>query len=353
MTVYYVKLRPHVHEFLQEARKMYELHIYTMGTRTYADAVAQALDPDGTIFAGRVLSRDESGSFMHKSLARLFPYEQSMVVVVDDRADVWQWPPNLLRVRPYDFFVGIGDINAHVYEAAKRGEIPVSDVPKAKLAPSPSGSDKDIKPAKDLRQAKLQEEAVAEEAAEDYDTENGEEPPDEDLNEKVLAELDRAQKQELEELRKRRPLAEMAKELEESEDAEMTAEGEPPKLAIDTSVPEGQQPAVPVSPMSPVHKQILKDDDADVPHLLRVLTEIHTRFYHSYDRDQTSKGKERAGKGPVTKADVREIIPSIKQSVFGDLSQGPPVDVVFSSVIPLGTDPTTWGQHGSFRDPLF
>lgn len=52
-----------------------------------------------------------------------------MAVVVDDRADVWDWSDNLIRVRPYDFFVGIGDINAHVYEAAKRGEIPTIDVP--------------------------------------------------------------------------------------------------------------------------------------------------------------------------------------------------------------------------------
>ena len=61
-TVYYVKTRPHVKEFLQEVRKMYELHIYTMGTRSYADEVAKALDPEGSLFAGRVLSRDESGS---------------------------------------------------------------------------------------------------------------------------------------------------------------------------------------------------------------------------------------------------------------------------------------------------
>jgi hypothetical protein len=27
------------------------------------------------------------------------------------RADVWNYIPNLLKVKPYDFFVGIGDIN--------------------------------------------------------------------------------------------------------------------------------------------------------------------------------------------------------------------------------------------------
>jgi TFIIF-interacting CTD phosphatase-like protein len=33
-----------------------------MGTRAYAEEVCAAIDPDGSIFGGRVLSRDESGS---------------------------------------------------------------------------------------------------------------------------------------------------------------------------------------------------------------------------------------------------------------------------------------------------
>ena len=40
----------------------YEMHVYTMGTRAYAEEVCAAIDPDGKIFGGRVLSRDESGS---------------------------------------------------------------------------------------------------------------------------------------------------------------------------------------------------------------------------------------------------------------------------------------------------
>lgn len=35
-----------------------------------------------------------------------------MVVVIDDRADVWNWIPNLVKVVPYEFFIGIGDINS-------------------------------------------------------------------------------------------------------------------------------------------------------------------------------------------------------------------------------------------------
>lgn len=40
----------------------FEMHIYTMGTRNYAFAVAAILDPDRKYFMDRILSRDDSGS---------------------------------------------------------------------------------------------------------------------------------------------------------------------------------------------------------------------------------------------------------------------------------------------------
>jgi RNA polymerase II subunit A C-terminal domain phosphatase len=94
------------------------MHVYTMGTRAYAEEVCKAIDPDGKFFCGRILSRDESGSecvvvlglllslvdilqgLTQKSLQRLFPVDTSMVVIIDDRADVWEWSPNLVKVIP-------------------------------------------------------------------------------------------------------------------------------------------------------------------------------------------------------------------------------------------------------------
>ncbi|KAI8580503.1 hypothetical protein K450DRAFT_237359 [Umbelopsis ramanniana AG] len=125
--VYYIKLRPKLQEFLKEVTKQYELHIYTMGTRNYAEAVANKIDPDRTIFRERILSRDESGSLTQKNIQRLFPCDTSMVVVMDDRSDVWNWSPNLIKVKPYDFFVGIGDINSVFLP--KREPIPKSETP--------------------------------------------------------------------------------------------------------------------------------------------------------------------------------------------------------------------------------
>ncbi|CAG8671612.1 41682_t:CDS:10 [Gigaspora margarita] len=110
-TIYYIKLRPGLKEFLKSVSEFYEPHIYTMGTRNYASSVAEVIDPDHTIFNERILSRDESRNINQKNIRRLFPCDDSMVVAIDDRADVWGWSPNLIKVHPYDFFVGIGDIN--------------------------------------------------------------------------------------------------------------------------------------------------------------------------------------------------------------------------------------------------
>jgi RNA polymerase II subunit A-like phosphatase len=104
--------------------ELYELHVYTAGSRTYANAVCKGLDPDGRYFGDRILSRDESGSeylvgpvgqMIHcgltfyylptlgaaqKTLKRLFPADQSMVVVIDDRYEVWNHAANLVKVVP-------------------------------------------------------------------------------------------------------------------------------------------------------------------------------------------------------------------------------------------------------------
>ena len=108
---YFVKKRPGLDEFLSTLNSLFELHVYTMGARSYAECICRIVDPTGKIFGSRILTRDENDSQMHKSLARLFPVNTSMVAIIDDRADVWGWSPNLIKVHPFEFFLGVGDIN--------------------------------------------------------------------------------------------------------------------------------------------------------------------------------------------------------------------------------------------------
>lgn len=53
--------RPGIEQFLEDMSKLYEMHVYTMGTRSYADAICKIVDPTGKYFGGRIISRDESG----------------------------------------------------------------------------------------------------------------------------------------------------------------------------------------------------------------------------------------------------------------------------------------------------
>ncbi|KAI9297327.1 hypothetical protein K502DRAFT_347154 [Neoconidiobolus thromboides FSU 785] len=112
---YYIKPRPGLSDFLNSLYRRYEIHVYTMGTRNYAEQVCNVIDPNKIYFGDRIISRDESGSDKKKTIERLFPVGKSMVVVVDDRYDVWDWVPNIVRIWPYDFF-GNGDINGEQFK---------------------------------------------------------------------------------------------------------------------------------------------------------------------------------------------------------------------------------------------
>ena len=56
---YHLKIRPKTQEFLKNMSKMFELHIMTFGTRTYARTIAKFIDPKSHFFSQRIISRDE------------------------------------------------------------------------------------------------------------------------------------------------------------------------------------------------------------------------------------------------------------------------------------------------------
>lgn len=111
---YHTRLRPRTAEFLASISQLYELHICTFGARMYAHTIARFLDPDGKYFSHRILSRDECFDPRSKTanMTALFPCGDSMVCIIDDREDVWNFAPNLVHVKPYHFFKHTGDINA-------------------------------------------------------------------------------------------------------------------------------------------------------------------------------------------------------------------------------------------------
>ncbi|GAU99025.1 hypothetical protein RvY_10085-2 [Ramazzottius varieornatus] len=111
---YHTKLRPGLLDFLKDLKKSFELHIFTLGTRLYAHHIAKIIDPDGSLFSHRILSRDEhlEADLKSANMKAIFPVGDQMVCIIDDRDDVWNYAPNLLHVKPYHYFKNVGDINA-------------------------------------------------------------------------------------------------------------------------------------------------------------------------------------------------------------------------------------------------
>ncbi|KAK1880876.1 RNA polymerase II subunit A C-terminal domain phosphatase, partial [Dissostichus eleginoides] len=125
----HTRLRPHCKAFLEKIAKLYELHVFTFGSRLYAHTIAGFLDPEKKLFSHRILSRDECIDPFSKTgnLRNLFPCGDSMVSIIDDREDVWKFAPNLITVKKYIYFQGTGDINAppgsREAQLAKKGRL--------------------------------------------------------------------------------------------------------------------------------------------------------------------------------------------------------------------------------------
>ncbi|VDK50483.1 unnamed protein product [Anisakis simplex] len=113
-TDFYTKIRPYAGTFLRRMNDLYEMHIVSYGERQYAHKIAEILDPLKRYFGQRIMSRDELYSAMYKTgnMQALFPCGDQLIVIIDDRPDVWQYSEALIQVKPYRFFKEIGDINA-------------------------------------------------------------------------------------------------------------------------------------------------------------------------------------------------------------------------------------------------
>lgn len=314
---YYVKLRPGLEDFLQNIAELFELHIYTMGTRAYAQHIAGIIDPDRKLFGDRILSRDESGSLTAKNLQRLFPVDTKMVVIIDDRGDVWRWIPNLIKVSPYDFFVGIGDINSSFLP--KKQELKNTE----KLAPKQPKEKKATEPRVNGTAPKAEGGEVS--ALDQLVSMGG------GSNPRLLQEQSDAQEETILHQVEDRPLLQKQKELDAEEDV---AESSDSTSSMDESQDSIKQ-----------RHHLLDDNDRELFQLQDRLEQVHMHFFEEYDkkRSRTLGGRVAALRGETTRSkekdidlklipDIKDIMPYIKRRVLGG------VVLVFSGVLPLGTD---------------
>lgn len=78
------KLRPGVFDLLQKLQHMFRLYIYTMGDEAYACAMANLIDPSGSLFRNRILNRSDANWAHHQKGLDKLGVPPSMAVVVDD-----------------------------------------------------------------------------------------------------------------------------------------------------------------------------------------------------------------------------------------------------------------------------
>jgi len=327
---YYIKLRPGLKEFLERVSQMYELHIYTMATRAYAQAVARIIDPDRRYFGDRILSRDENGPDQIKTLHRLFPTNTDMVVIIDDRGDIWHWSDNLVRVRVYNFFPGAGDINAsflpkqqELLTSATQAALPIApaikDVSEAETAKSFSvaGKPSDSFPPEATN-------GVLTELEQQLLSMGSVDSPE------VLEEQVKEQEKLIISQQTERPLLQKQLLLDQADDA---ADEEAKAKNGGAQDPEH-------------HKQrhsLLHDDDRELENVEAALRRVHHEFYDLYLRKSAGPqvgriAELRGEKSPKKRLhedsvpDIKVLMPKMKRSVLSG------VHLVFSGIIPLGID---------------
>lgn len=332
---FFIKCRPGLPEFLDEISKKYELHIYTMATRAYAREVAKIIDPDQKYFGDRIVSRDESGSLSHKNLQRIFPLDTKLVVIIDDRADVWHWSPNLIKVNPYCFFVGTGDINAMYLPkqtdgtgaspappAASTNEIQKTDTADTTSSGSrslngtePAGDSTKSEEITDIEQRLV---AMASGGAED------------------LKEQAHKQEEIVKEQITERPLQKMQEMLDKQDEVDASTS--------QSSNEQSEQPEA--ENLHPKQRHsVLHDNDEELIYLQDTLERVHKTFFDEYDRRAAGAyggrvAMLRGEKGQkVRPGDELQIVPDIKDIVpqmRNDVLKG--VVICFTGVIPQGTD---------------
>ncbi|KAL9082144.1 MAG: hypothetical protein Q9159_006685 [Coniocarpon cinnabarinum] len=354
---YFIKLRPNLYHFLQKMSKLYELHIYTMGTRAYAENIAKLVDPDRKLFGERILSRTETPGEISKNLRKLFPVDNRMVVIIDDRADVWNWSNYLVRVQPFNFFVGIGDINSSFLpkqeDAPKPSATPKEDSP-TKATEDQNGTDPEHAPDEsDIGPIKLQRSPTS--SSTDLDSQGDQPNGDESALGQMVSmqesndasEIQRKTQEQDETLAAQlneRPLMQLQKSLEkEQEEAAASIEEEDGAAEGIDELAEGHEQSVPMerarsASRPPIPQTLLKDDDTELHRIEAMLEKIQNTFYNIFD--ERMEEQDYNVPGPSMIPDVKDVI---ERHRFLPLRGS---RVVFSRLVPRHIDimKTRWAD---------
>jgi len=106
--VYYVKFRPGIVKFLHQIRGLFDIHVYTMGTRNYAKAIIETivhkLMGGVSVFNGKILTRCDTKKD-EKYLSLILPGLEQRTLILDDTPNIWKdFKHHVIPIYPYNFF---------------------------------------------------------------------------------------------------------------------------------------------------------------------------------------------------------------------------------------------------------
>lgn len=104
-----IKFRVHLKEFFSSLENKYEIFTYTHGAQEYASSIIQYINNyiyPNSLSTERLICREvNNGIIKNKTIKKVFPTKENMVVIIDDRSDVWKEnKENLINVHGYFFF---------------------------------------------------------------------------------------------------------------------------------------------------------------------------------------------------------------------------------------------------------
>ncbi|CAF4549980.1 unnamed protein product [Rotaria sp. Silwood1] len=285
---FYTKLRPGVKEFLTNLLPYYQFHIVTFGERLYAHTMAKLIDPNKTFFYHRILSRNECFDPTRKTanLGALFPCGDSMVCIIDDREDVWNYAKNLVHVKPYVWFKDVGDINDI--------HLPSPPIPSEQLIPP-------------ISEKEFEEQL-----------ENSEHIVDERMEMDSNALIERTTEEGYQNAIHRGEKRKFDNDNSTNENVEEDEANKKLKEQNDNNNEPTNTTALPVTNDS----NVSIDSDTYLHQLEVILTRIHTEFYAAYDQWTQDKTRDMP--------DLKQILPDIRRQVLTNVS------LCFSHLMPQG-----------------
>ena len=259
----------------------------------------------------------------------------SSVCIIDDREDVWNFAPNVVPVKPYQFFTNTGDINSpfkasegnffHQQQQQAAAAVAVTAVaanPHHKdvmamssdlSASSSSTSSKTNHPAGDDDEDPL----TTGTAQSEKENDDGQSKQVEVVSEEVGDNLTSGEGED-----------DAAAGKEDGKRGESVQEQ---VQEVKQQCPEGESQA----DGERVKKEEETDSDVYLAQLEEILKKIHKKFYQEYDEKQ----KYRHESEPIKVPDLKEIIPKIRKQVLHGCT------IVFSGVIPNGVPTTSSRIH--------